>query len=167
MPRRFIATAICTICIALALVALAVLDRKHSQSRPPGFLLDMALTAADSPGEIERLVQASLAKKYSGHEVRDGYTIYPLTNGSTRWMFYQVYNAPRGLAMFNLYGYESRNSEVWRLVSYVPVNLYYYTNSDDRGLKFLIEGDYLNVVYREVVIFTRRLKPESKPPSSN
>ena len=80
--------------------------------------------------------------------------MYHVTNGPAKWVFAKVYNAPRGLGMFNLYCYEQEQPDFWPLRAYVPVNAHYYTNSDDWGLNFQIDQNYVKVIFRGRVIFT-------------
>src|SRR5882724_1544834 len=136
------------------LVGLLATGCKHDCPLGDGPRLDISLTGAKSPGEIENMMRTSLAEKYSPTDIAEGYTICQVTNGPARWVFAKVYNAPRGLNMFNLYCYEEETPEFWALRSYVPVNAHYYTNSDDWDLTFRIDHEYIKVVFRGRVIFT-------------
>src|SRR5258707_124383 len=119
-----------------------------------GSVLDISLTGANSPEEIKNKVKASLEEKYPSTYVGNSYTIYQVTNGPARWIFAKVYNAPRGLSMYNLYCYEQEGPESWVLRGYVPLNAHSYTNSDDWRLRFQTDGEYVKVVFRERIIFT-------------
>ena len=116
--------------------------------------LDIRMTGADSPEDIENKIKASLAKKYVHEDMTDSYTMHHVTNGPARWVFVKAYNAPRSLNMFNLYCYEQEKPGNWLLRAYVPVYEYYYTNGLDYDVTFKIDGDYVKVVFREMVIFT-------------
>ena len=140
--------------IALAMLGILTGSCKYHPPSVDGARLRMRLTEAMSPKEIEDMVRASLAEKYASTNIAKGYTMYQLTNGPARWVFAKAYNAPRGLAMFNLYCYEWEKPDVWLLRGYVPVNEYYYTNGYDPELKIQIDNEYVKVVFRGVVIFT-------------
>ncbi len=124
--------------------------------RPPGdsSSLDIGLTGANSPQDIENKIKASLAEKYPSTDTTHSYTIYQVTNGPARWVFAKVYNAPRGLSMFNLFCYEQEGPHFWPLRGYVPLNAYYYTNSDDWDLTFQTDREYVKAIFRGRVIFT-------------
>jgi hypothetical protein len=143
--------------IALALVMVAgIFTGGCSHCRPSvdSSRLDIRMTGADSPEDIENRVKASLAEKYAHEDMTDSYTMHHVTNGPARWVFVKAYNAPRGLNMFNLYCYEQEKPGNWLLRAYVPVNAYYYTNGLDRDVTFKIDDDYIKVVFRGEVVFT-------------
>jgi hypothetical protein len=137
----------------LLLVILAA-GCKHKLPPVDTSRLDIRLTEANSPKEVEDIVRASLLEKYSSTNIAEGYSIYQVTNAQARWVFAKVYNAPRGLSMFNLYCHEQEGPESWRLRAYVPLNAHYYTNSDDWGLTFQTDHNYVNALFRGRVIFT-------------
>ena len=151
--------------VTVALVILVVAFTEACRHCPPsidGSRLDIKLTAADSSDEIERRIRASLAEKYSVTNITAGYTMYHLTNGPVRWIFVKAYNAPRGLAIFNLYCYEQQNPDTWLLRAYVPVNVYYYTNNLNSGLHFQLNDDRINVEFRNVTVYTTASQKEIK-----
>jgi hypothetical protein len=127
---------------------------RHYRPSIDGSRLDIRLTEAKSPEEIENIIKVSLAEKYLQEDMTDSYTMYHVSNGPTRWVFVKAYNAPRGLNMFNLYCYELERPDTWLLRGYIPVNAYYYTNSLDRELKIQTNNDYIEVVFRGRVVFT-------------
>lgn len=141
-----------------AVVVLACAEgwRRIRLSRPADLRLRMALTYTDNIGEVDDLIRSSFAQKYAGFKLSDGYSIYSATTGSSRWLIFKVFNAPRGLGMFNLYCYESRGSESWILRSYVPVNWMLYTNTDALELQLSMAGEYFNVLFRNVAVFTSK-----------
>lgn len=144
-----------TIAIALMmLLTVLAVGCTHCRTSADGSRLALRLTGAKSPEEIEGMVRTSLLQKYSLTNVAEGYTMYHLTNGPTRWVFVQAANAPRGLGMFNLYCYERRQPDLWLLRGYVPVYTRFYTKSDDQHLDFQIDSRYVNVLFRGAVIFT-------------
>ena len=116
----------------------------------------MSLTGAGSPEEIKNMIHEIVAQMYSPTNVTGSYSMHQITNGLGRWVFVQVFNAPRGLNMFNLYCYEWEweRQDPWVLRAYVPVNAHYYTNSFDRELHFQNDGDYVKVIFRDRVVFT-------------
>lgn len=155
--------AIINLGFAVALVVMVAIISgccRYSRRAIDGSRLDVRLTAVDSPGEIERIIRTSLSEKYSATNMADGYTMFPVTNGPTHWLFVQVANAPRGLAMFKLLCYEQERAGEWLLRAYVPINEYYYTNGDDRLVAFKIDDDNIKVVFRGAVIFTGACKKE-------
>jgi hypothetical protein len=144
-----------TVTVVLMILVVAFTEAcRHCPPSVDGSRLDINLTAADSSDEIEQRIRASLAEKYSATNIGAGYTMYHVTNGPMRWVFVKAYNAPRGLAIFNLYCYEQQSPDTWLLRAYVPVNVYYYTNSLDHGLHFQINDDDINVEFRDVTVFT-------------
>ncbi len=145
------------IALAFALVVVVGIlsgSCRHPRRSVDGSRLDIRLTGADSPEEIENMIRASLAEKYSSTNIADGYRMYQVTNGPVRWVFVLAANAPRGLGMSNLYCYEWKRPDLWLLRSYVPVYESFYTNSLDRELYIQIDNDYVKVAFRGVVIFT-------------
>lgn len=131
---------------------------RHPRQSADGSRLDARLTEADSVEDIENMTRASLAEIFSPANIAGSYTMHQVTNGSARWVFVQVGNAPRGLNMFNLYCYEQEKLGNWLLRAYVPVNAYYYTNGLDRSLTFKISGDYVEAIFRGAVVFTGACK---------
>lgn len=149
------------IALALALVVVVGVlagSCQHPRRSADGSRLDVRLTGADSPEEIENMIRASLKEMYSPANIAGSYTMHRVTNGPAHWVFVQVGNAPRGLNMFNLYCYEQEKPGNWLLRAYVPVNAYYYTNGIDRGLSFKIDGDYVKVGFRGATVFTSASK---------
>lgn len=144
---------------AAALALVMALGLTTESCRPyrlsvDGSRLDVRLTGARSPEEIEATVLRSVAEKYGREDMTDSYRMYHVTNGPARWLFVRAYNAPRGLDMFNLYCYEREGPDLWLLRAYVPVNAYYYTNSLERKLDIQTDDEYVKVVFRGVTIFT-------------
>jgi hypothetical protein len=139
--------------LRLLLVILAA-GCKHDCPSVDTARLDIRLTGAKSPEEVEDMLRASLVEKYSSTNIAEGYTIYQVTNGQARWVFAKVYNAPKGLSMFNLYCYEQEGPESWPLRAYVPLNTHYYTDSDDSDLTFHTDHEYVKAIFRGKVIFT-------------
>jgi hypothetical protein len=146
-------------------VIAAMLNTGCNQSNPVGETdhLDIKYTGADSPNEIELRIRQGLAAKfrYPGYGTVDSaYTLYDVTNGPSRFLFAAVGNAPRGVDMFNLYCYEQESQSNWLLRAYIPVNAYYYPDSPgspynaDYQLRFLVESEYVKVVFRGNVVFT-------------
>src|SRR5678815_392574 len=129
--------------IALGIVVGVLTGGCRHRPFPDSARLDIRLTGADSPEDIENRIRASLAKKYVHEDMTDSYTMYHVTNGPARWVFVKAYNAPRGLNMFNLYCYEQATPDNWLLRAYVPVNAHYYTNSLERDVTFHIDDEYL------------------------
>ena len=113
----------------------------------------MRLTHVTSE-EIEAFIKSSLAFKYPASQITHGYTIDTISHGTNKWLFCKAYNAPRGLNMFNLYCYESQNSDTWALRAYVPMNLHNFPYAEDQQLTFVNDGNYLNVLFRNKVIFS-------------
>src|SRR6266404_5962035 len=111
------------ITIALAIV-VGILTGSCRHYAPPldGSRLDMKLTGANSPEEIEKMLKGTLTEKYLHEDMTGSYRTYEITNGPSRWLIAQVANAPRGLSMYNLYCYEWASPDVWLLRAYVPVN---------------------------------------------
>jgi hypothetical protein len=141
--------------IALVVVAgIFTAGCGHNRPSVDDSRLDIRLTGADSPEDIESKIRASLVRKYSTADVADSYRTYQITNGPTRLVFVKAYNAPRGLNMFNLYCYEQERPDNWLLRAYVPVNAYYYTNSLDHELSFQVDNEYVKVFFRGLVVFT-------------
>lgn len=140
--------------VTLITMMMLVASCKHYRPVVDPFRLDLSITEVRSPEEIEDIVRASLAKKYSPTNIAEGYTVYNVTNGPARWVFLQASNAPRGLGMFNLYCYEWKKPDLWLLSGYVPVYECLYPNMDDPCLSFELDKDYVNVVFRGAVIFT-------------
>jgi hypothetical protein len=154
------------ICSAIALVAVVVILAGSCRHCPPsvdGSRLDVSLTGADSPEQIENMIRASLAYRFPPTNIAGSYTMYQVTNGLLRCVFFQVGNAPRGLDMFNLYCYEQETSNIWLLRGYVPVNAHFYTNSLDRGLRFHVDNDYVKVLFRDAIVFTITSKKIERP----
>lgn len=150
--------------VKIVLIA-ALLTTGCKQSNPLAETdhLDIKYTGADSPNEIELRIRQDLSEKfkYPGYGTVDGaYTLYHVTNGPSRFLFAAVGNAPRGVDMFNLYCYEQESQSNWLLRAYVPVNAYYYTNTigspydADYQLRFLVESEYVKVVFRGKAVFT-------------
>lgn len=146
------------ITLVIAVVGILAVSCKTCRHSVDGSRLDLRLTGADSPEDIERKIRAILAEKYSPEDVAGSYTMYHVTNGLARWVFVKTYNAPRGLNAFNLYCYEWESSDIWLLRGYVPINAYFYTNSLGRELSIQIDNDYVNVVFRGSVVFTIKSK---------
>ena len=138
--------------ITLATIACRC-ARQNGTSK--GLLLQLGATSGSSQA-IEDLIKSSLAWKYPADQIKAGYTLYPVKHGLNRWLFCKVYNAPRGLNMFNLYCYEWQNPDTWVLRAYVPMNLHSLPYSDNNELKFAEDGDYLNVLFRKIVIFSTK-----------
>lgn len=141
--------------IALIIVSGVLTEGcKHSQPDIDGPRLDIRLMGADSADEIEQMIRASFAARCSPKDIAEGYTMYQITNGPTRWVFVLAANGPRGLGMLNLYCYEQARPDKWPLRSYVPLLMGYYTNSADRELHFQTNDNHIDVEFRDVTVFT-------------
>ena len=148
---------------ASVIFVFLTLGCKHQRESNDSDRLDVKFWGADSTNEIELRIRQKLEAKFRhpGYGTVDGaYTLYHVTNGPSRFLFAAVGNAPRGLDAFNLYCYEQESQSNWLLRAYVPVNAYYYTDSTgspynaDYQLHFLVESDYVKVIFRGVVIFS-------------
>jgi hypothetical protein len=106
--------------VLVLLVAVLAAGCKDGRPSVDGARLDIGVTGAKSPEQIENMVRASLAEKYSPTNLAEGYTMYYVTNGPAHWVFVQAANAPRGLGRFNLYCYEWKRPDLWLLTGYVP-----------------------------------------------
>jgi hypothetical protein len=127
---------------------------RHYQPPNYGSRLDMRLTGANSPADIENMIRETLAEIYPGEDIAESYKMYYVTNVPAPLVFAQVGNGPRGLYMFSLYCYEQERPDTWLLRGYVPVNAYYYTNSLDRNLSIQMDSEYVKVAFRGEIIFT-------------
>ena len=142
----------------IGLTAVLLAGCQHHPTITDSSRLDIRVTGADSSEEIENMIRVSVAEKYAPGNLEDGYRMYGMTNGATRWIFVQASNAPRGVGMFNLYCYSKEGQSMWLLRSYVPVYESAYTNSSDRELQIHADNDYVKVVFRGKVIFTSELE---------
>lgn len=144
-----------TVTVALIILAVGLTEGcRHCPPSVDGSRLDIRLTVLESPDRIEQTIRSSLTDKYSATCMTDGYTMYQATNGLTRWVFVQAFNAPRGLNMFNVYCYEQQQRNEWLLRAYVPIYGALHTNSLDRRLDVQTDGGYINVAFRSVIVFT-------------
>jgi hypothetical protein len=135
------------------LIAASVLSGcKEHEYRSDGSFIDLRLTMASSLGEIERMFREVLAGRYENPT--NGLSIYHVTNGYCQFMFVQAFNYPRGLAVFSLYCYQETKPGEWRLRAFVPVNEYYFTNDDTRSLRFDVEANNVNAIYRGSTVYT-------------
>ena len=137
-------------------VAVGMLAVGCRDPHPAGYgsRLHMELLGGDSPEEIVGRIRTNLAKIYAPDDVAWRQKAYQVTNGPARWVFVQVFDAPRGIGMFNLHCYELVKRDTWLLHAYVPVFDHFYTNGVDRELTFRLDPDYLQAVYRGEVVFT-------------
>ena len=112
-------------------------------------------TLADSPREIERMIRASMAPKYlaSRVDIAEGYKIYQVTSGSTRWLFILADTGPRGLSLLNLYCYQQVVSNSWVLRSYVPLWGHLFSKIPDRELQIRTDNDRITVAFRGAVVY--------------
>ena len=132
--------------------ALAFSGCERHDYRSDGSFLDLRLTVASSPREIEVVFRDLLAARYENPA--DGFSIYSVSNANTHFMFVRAFNYPRGLAVFSLYCYEKTSPSEWRLRAFVPVNEYYYTNDNTRTLRFDAQGEHVNAKFRGVTVLT-------------
>ena len=138
----------------LALVAIAFLPLGCQQPQPyDGSSLDVRLTEANSVAEIKDSFRAVIARKYKSEDPSKGFSVYEVTNGSSRYAFVQAFNWPRGLDGFNLFCYEQTKPDLWLLRGLAPVNDYYYTNDYSREVGFVCDGEYVKAIHRGVVVF--------------
>ncbi len=152
MTHKYVIVRNLFLAITLATIACSC---AHQNSTTKGLVLQLGATSVSSQ-EIDDLIKSSLAWKYPAGQINEGYKIYPVEHGANRWLFCKVYNAPRGLNMFNLYCYEWQNRGTWVLRAYVPMNLHYFPYADSQELEFAKDGDYLNVLFRKIVIFSTK-----------
>ena len=138
--------------IGLLTAALALAGCKRHGYSSDGSFIDLRLTVANSQSEIERMFREVLAGRYENPT--NGLSIYQVSNGNSRYVFLQAFNYPRGLAVFSLYCYEQTAPDKWRLRSVVPVNEYYFTNDSTTTLRFDVEGENVNAIYRGLTVFT-------------
>lgn len=138
--------------IGLLTAALVLSGCKRHDYRSDGSFIDLRLTVANSPGEIERMFREVLAGRYENPT--NGLSIYQVSNSNSHFVFLQAFNYPRGLAVFSLYCYEQTAPDSWRLRSFVPVNEYYFTNDSTRTLRFDVEGENVSAIYRGLTVFT-------------
>lgn len=112
-------------------------------------------TLADSPDEIERMIRASMAPKYlaSRVDIAEGYKIYSITNGPSRWLFVLADTGPRGLPLRNLYCYQQVEPKSWLLRSYVPLWEHLFPESSDRELCIRTDNDRITVTFRGAVVY--------------
>ena len=138
--------------IGLLIATLLVSGCKRHDYRSDGSFIDIRLTVANSPGEIEGMFREVLAGRYE--DPTKGLTLYRVSNSNSHFVFLQTFNYPRGLAVFSLYCYEQTEPSQWRLRAFVPVNDYYFTNDDTKTLRFDVEGQNVNTIYRGSTILT-------------
>jgi hypothetical protein len=138
--------------IGLLTAAFVLSGCKRHDYLSDGSFIDLRLTVANSPGEIEGRFREVVAGRYENPA--NGLSIYQVSNSSSHFVFLQAYNYPRGLPIFSLYCYEQTAPDKWRLRSFVPVNEDYFTNNDTRTLRFDVEGQNVNAIYRGSTVLT-------------
>jgi hypothetical protein len=138
--------------IGLLIAAFVLSGCKRHDYLSDGSFIDLRLTVASSPDEIERRFRDVVAGRYENPT--NGLSIYQVSSSSSHFVFLQAYNYPRGLPIFSLYCYEQTAPDKWRLRSFVPVNEDYFTNDYTRALRFDVEGENVNAVYRGLTVFT-------------
>jgi len=140
--------------IAFALIIAGVISSgcKGHDRVSGGSYIDLRLTEAGSPGEIERMFRGGLAGR--DENTTSGLSIYQISTSSSHFVFVQAFNYPRGLLAFSLYCYEQAGPQRWHLRSVVPINEYYFTNDATRTVRFDVDGENVSALYRGMTVFT-------------
>lgn len=138
--------------IGFVIATLVVSGCKQHEYNSDGSFIDLRLIGANSSDEIESKFRKVMADRYE--DPTNGFSIYPISNRNSHFLFLQVYNYPRGLAVFSLYCYEQTKPAEWRLRVFVPVNECYFTNGSSKVLRFNVIDREVDVIYRGQTILT-------------